>query len=304
MNISLLSTVLLPSFWACSGATDDLVGAKTGAPDTITLGLSSQNIDHEEETREYLLYVPESYDPAYDWPLMLNFHGFGGSAEEHLSWADMRSLADAERFILVYPQGTLLDGSSHWNAGLETEENKSVVDNFGFIDTLLDSLSSLYAIVSTRIYASGYSSGAFFAYSLACFSSDRIAAIGSVSGTMMEETYESCTPSHPTAMIKLHGTSDDTVPYSGTTGLSPINEVIEYWADNNNITDKPSFTSVHDNGTTIEHYTYSGGENETSIEHYKIIGGEHVWFDINYEGANTNQLIWDFVSQYDKNGRR
>ena len=33
--------------------------------------------------------------------------------------------------------------------------------------------------------------GAFFTYALACYHSDKIAAIGSVAGTMMEETYSS-----------------------------------------------------------------------------------------------------------------
>ena len=32
--------------------------------------------------------------------------------------------------------------------------------------------------------------------------------------------------------------------------------------------------------------------------------GEHVWFDLNYEGSDTNQLIWNFLSQYDLNGLR
>jgi hypothetical protein len=31
-------------------------------------------------------------------------------------------------------------------------------------------------------------------------------------------------------------------------------------------------------------------------------GGGHVWFDIDFGGGNTGQLIWDFASQYDING--
>ena len=43
---------------------------------------------------------------------MLNFHGYGGSASDRMQAADMRSLADNENFILVYPQGTCFDGAS------------------------------------------------------------------------------------------------------------------------------------------------------------------------------------------------
>ena len=31
-----------------------------------------------------------------------------------MAWADMRELANEHNFILVYPQGTPLDGVSHW----------------------------------------------------------------------------------------------------------------------------------------------------------------------------------------------
>ena len=66
-----------------------------------------------------IIYVPDSYDETSEVPLMLNFHGYGGTANQQLKFADMRPLADMENFILVYPQGTLLDGDPHWNAGLE-----------------------------------------------------------------------------------------------------------------------------------------------------------------------------------------
>ena len=41
----------------------------------------------------------------------------------------MRSLADSENFILVYPQGTLIEGFSHWNAALDSPDNKSDADD-------------------------------------------------------------------------------------------------------------------------------------------------------------------------------
>ena len=167
-----------------------------GATDLLT-----RTLVHDGMTREYFLYVPDSYDGTSEVPLMLNFHGYGGIASQYLEYADMRSLADTEMFILVYPQGALLDGDPHWNAGLESDENKSDVDDFGFVEALIDEISSNYSIDPARVYACGYSNGAFFTYALACYHGDRIAAIGSVAGTMMEETHDNCSPSHPTAMI-------------------------------------------------------------------------------------------------------
>ncbi|MEM7028949.1 MAG: PHB depolymerase family esterase [Chloroflexota bacterium] len=267
-------------------------------------GLFTHSLHHDNLDRTYILYVPESYKETSPVPLMLNFHGFGMTANQQLKSADMRSLADTENFILVYPQGTLLDGYPHWNAGLESKDNKSDADDFGFVEVLIDEISADYTIDSERIYASGYSNGAFFAYSLACFHGDKIAAIGSVAGTMLEETYEQCRPSHPIAMINIHGTADSVVPYEGGEGLTPIDAVLDYWIVANNTSTTPVINSHNDKGITIEHFAYANGDSNTAVEHYKIIGGGHVWFDIDYEGANTSRLIWDFVSRYDINGLR
>ena len=271
---------------------------------TNTTGLFSRTLSHDGVTREYVIYVPGSYDGTSKVPLMLNFHGYGGTADQHLKYADMRPLADTENFILIYPQGTLLNGYPHWNSGLESDENKSDADDFGFVEALIDEICSNYNIDPTRVYSCGYSNGAFFTYALACYHSDKIAAIGSVAGTMMEETRNNCSPSHPTAMINIHGTADKSVPYGGGEGLSSIDEVLAYWIGFNNTSTTPIVNSMNDGGVTIEYYSYPDGDDDTSVEHYKVIGGGHVWFDMSYDGSNTSRLIWDFVSRYDVNGLR
>ncbi len=268
-------------------------------------GLFTKTLFHNDITREYIIYVPEAYDGTSKVPLMLNFHGYGGIANQYLKYADMRPLADMENFILVYPQGTLLNGDPHWNSGLESENNKSDADDFGFVEALIDEICSNYNIDSARVYSCGYSNGAFFTYALACYHSDKIAAIGSVAGTMMEETYNNCSPSHPTAMINIHGTSDYFVPYGGgSAGLLSIDEAFAYWIGFNNTSATPIVNRMNDSGVTIEHYSYIGGDNNASVEHYKVIDGGHVWFDISYDGSNTSRLIWNFVSRYDIDGLR
>ncbi|MCP4440682.1 MAG: hypothetical protein GY810_17180 [Aureispira sp.] len=262
---------------------------------------NAQTLSHDKETREYILYVPSSYDGTKNVPLMLNFHGYGGNANDHMTYADMRSLADSENFILVYPQGSCLEGVSHWNPSLPSPDNKSDVDDLGFIDALITELSTNYKIDADRIYACGYSNGSMFAHGLACYKSNLIAAIGSVSGTMLDID---CTPSHPIAVINIHGTSDGVLPYNGSNDYNSVETVLNFWINFNKTNTTPVLNSVDDNGTTIEHYLYNQGNNDVSVEHYKIIGGDHVWFDIDYQGANTNELIWNFVSKYDINGLR
>ncbi len=298
IRLFFITIVALSSLFSCSGNDD----VPLDAPEAS--GLFTRTISHNGITREYIVYVPDSYGGDARVPLMLNFHGYGQRATRYLRFADMRSLADTDNFILVYPQGTLLNGDPHWNARLESDTNKSEADDFGFVEALIDEISSNYRIDPARVYSCGLSNGAFFTYALACYHSDKIAAIGSVAGTMMEETYNNCNPSHPTAMINIHGTSDAIVPYGGAERLKSIDDVLAYWTGFNNTGTTPTVNRANDGATTIERHSYSDGDKNTSVEHYKVIDGGHVWFDINYDGSNTSALIWNFVSRYEINGLR
>lgn len=264
----------------------------------------AQTLVHDGETREYVIYVPSTYDENIAHPVLLNFHGYGGNAGQYMHEADMRLLAESEKFILVYPQGACLSGSPHWNAGLESEDNKSDSDDFGFAESLINELSSNYNVDTTRVYACGYSNGAMFAYALACFKSNLIAAVGSVSGTMLEETIAQGNPDHPLAMINLHGTSDNVLPYIGDAGYASIPEIVDFWVTHNETSTTPAIDSDNFNGTTIQRQMYNDGLEGVSVAHYMVAGGDHVWFNLEFQGSNTGQLIWDFVSQYDLEGRR
>ena len=66
-------------------------------------------------------------------------------------------------------------------------------------------------------------------------------------------------------------------------------------------------TTVEDGngGGNIEHYSYTEGSSGAAVEYYKVIDGYHDTFShISYEGQNSLQLIWEFFSRYDINGRR
>ena len=53
--------------------------------------------NHNGSAREYILYVPQSYDDNEAVPLLFNFHGYGGNAERQLWYADFRDLAEEEK---------------------------------------------------------------------------------------------------------------------------------------------------------------------------------------------------------------
>ena len=262
---------------------------------------NAQSIVHDNIDREYILYVPSSYDGTSAVPILFNFHGFGGSASQFMQEADMRSLAEADTFILVYPQGSCLDGSSHWNPCPIGGDNKSTADDVGFFESMISEISSQYTIDMERIYAAGYSNGGMMAYGLANYKSDLIAAVASVSGAMLNCTGPT---SHPMPVIHLHGTSDAVVSYNGSNDWNSVQSTLDYWTSFNNTISTPTINTDNTGGMTIEHYSYEQGDNSVSVEHYKYIGGDHVWFNELYQGQNASELVWNFMSKYDINGLR
>ena len=267
---------------------------------------------HNNESREYVIYIPKIYVESSPTPLMFNFHGYGSYVSIHMLINDMRPIADTAGFIVVYPKGLPLPASPsnqlHWNVGSWTESSTS--DDIGFIESIIDSISNDYNIDLNRVYSSGYSNGGYFSFELACQLSDKIAAIGSVAGSMSEKTYTACNPSHPTPVVTINGTSDSNVYYNGgnsyddnSKSLSTVNN---YWSNFNN-TDSIYQINIPDINTsdnsTIELTRYYNGDNCTSVEHYKVIGGEHAWpGSFGNMDINSSLIIWDFVSKYDKNG--
>ena len=267
----------------------------------------NQTIMVDGVSRSYILYVPASYDGSSAVPLVFNFHGFTMSATEQMAVCDMRPVADTANFLLLYPQGSLFFGFTHWNVGSWTVG--STADDLGFTSAMIDALAQSYNINQERVYACGYSNGGYFSFELACQLSDRIASIAAVAGTMSTQTYTACNPMHPMPVMTIHGTADGTVNYNGG---NPVNSqslasVIAYWVDFNNTESIPVTVDMPDlnttDGSTVQYQSYQQGDSCTAVDHYKVIGGGHDWpGSFGNMDIDASSLIWDFVSKYDLNG--
>ena len=263
---------------------------------------NSQIIVHDGMNREYILYVPNSYDETSATPILFNFHGFGGNASQFINVADMRAEAESNSFILVYPQGSCLDGVPHWNPCPIDGDNKSTADDLGFVEAMVNEISSQYNLDMERIYAAGYSNGGMMAYGLANYKSNLIAAVASVSGSMLDCLGNT---SHPMPVVHLHGTNDGVIAYDESSNdYNSVQSTLDYWTNFNNTVSTPTINSDNTSGMTIEHFVYDQGDNSVSVEHYKYIGGDHVWFSETYQGQNASKLVWNFMSRYDINGLR
>lgn len=63
------------------------------------------SFDHAGVTRTYALQVPSTYDADTPTPLVLAFHGWGGSEREYLNSDLVTSEADQRGYLLVVPRG-------------------------------------------------------------------------------------------------------------------------------------------------------------------------------------------------------
>jgi len=266
---------------------------------------------HKGLNRYYFIHLahPDAQEPS---SIIFNLHGYGSTAIEQMNYTNFQDFTTTEEnnFILIHPQGAplntvLTSSSSHWNSGGWTIG--STVDDIDFIDTIIYLVSQKYNINMNRIYSTGMSNGGFMSYHLACNLSSKIAAVASVTGSMSKHTYESCNPTHPTAILQIHGTLDGTVPIDGNSalGMESINKVLNFWKEYNSCDSEPliSVTDYFSLELSVEHWEYLNCLNSTQVELYKVNGMWHTWPRENTFGISATNKIIKFFNTYDINGK-
>lgn len=263
------------------------------------------SIMHDGIWRNYRVYVPAIYTGSSAVPLVLNLHGYTSNAIEQEFYGDMRPIADTANFIIVHPNGTGPSTAQFWNA-----YTTGSPDDIGFLEALIDTLSLQFNINANRVYSCGMSNGGIMSYYLACNLNYKLAAIGSVTGSMTPGMLAACSPPDNIPVIEIHGTADGTVPYTGGTTFEPIDSIIDFWASYNNCTMTP-FVIPYANisstdGCTATEYAYLNGTDGAEVVLVKITGGGHTWPDAPVTIGVTNRdfsasvRLWQFFMKFDK----
>jgi polyhydroxybutyrate depolymerase len=226
------------------------------------------------QKREYLLYVPKSYDSAKPTPLVISLHGAGGWPVQQRDLSEWNRVADREGFIVVYPSGKTSAGPRVWHVGRE----KGLSPDVKFISDLIDKLAANYNIDRSRIYSNGMSNGGGMTFVLSCTLSDRIAAFGMV-GAAQTLPWSWCTDRRAVPMIDFHGTADPMAFYNGGSswvvpGLPGVATWAANWARRNRCAAKPVETAVAADVTRRE---YKNCADDAAVVLYTIRGGGHTW---------------------------
>jgi predicted esterase len=128
--------------------------------------------------RTFEVVLPASYDPGGSYPLILVYHGFGGSPADMLDASGLRPYADDRDVILIAPQAEEEGGSPIWDAFSPPETNLDAV----LFDDLVTCARASFAVDPDRIHVTGMSNGGLMTGSLMATRSEVIASAAPMSG--------------------------------------------------------------------------------------------------------------------------
>lgn len=260
----------------------------------------AKSILHDNETRQYLEYVPPVYDGSTAVPLVFCLHGLADNMNNFSDIA-MNLVADTANFIVITPQAMGSFFGNAWNsgAGISGVEPNPTVDDVGFIEALIDTTMAQYNIDYRRIYVMGFSKGGFMSNRLACELNNRIAAIAPIAGTI--GSMLNCTPHRAVPVCHFHGTNDNVVGYYNNSYGMSVPQYIDFWVANNMCDTVPIVSHIPDtfqDGFTADHYEYRHGDDNSVVELFKINNAGHIWL---YQPQNNicyTRESWRFLSQH------
>ncbi len=242
-----------------------------GCGQATSLQSGAATIDVGGTTRDYILDIPDGYDPSQPYKLIWGLHWRGGSMSDvatggTVGLGDYYGLKDLAQGSVIFVSPDGIDDGWANSGGRDIE----------FFRALLDRLEGELCIDLDRIFSVGFSFGGMMSFALACDMADVFRAIAPLSGAL----YSGCgNGTEPIAMWGAHGLSDNVVPIDdGRAGLA---EVLE----RNHCSDQSMPTTPD---TCVE---YQGCDEGYPVTWCEFDGGH---------GPQRWQVdpIWEFFSQF------
>jgi polyhydroxybutyrate depolymerase len=262
------STTPLPAATTPSGC-----GAKPPASGSYTVELGKR-------TRTFVLHVPSGYNDATAIALVFNLHGSGATALDQEAFSGMDATADAEDFVVAYPQGLIAEDSGFdWNVPGEPLVGGTTVptgsaDDVTFLTSLVKVLEQHLCVDHRDVYATGFSGGARMTSQLACDASSVFAAVAPVSGLRHPTP---CPAARPVPVVAFHGTSDPVDPFTGdgeAYWTYSVPEAASLWSRQDECSTHTTAPFVTLDVTLTTYGRCRGG---ADVQLYAISGEGHEW---------------------------
>ncbi|AKU99243.1 putative secreted protein [Labilithrix luteola] len=185
----------------------------TSAGESLAPGVSAKTISVGGSNRTYQLYVPSTFDGKKTYPLIFAFHGDGGDGTG-LRKSFKIEAETKEGAIIVYPDGLNKTWDCDTTAGLARDT--------AFIDAVVAELTKNACADAARVYATGFSRGAYFVNQMVCRSKSTWRAIAThsgggpwgIEGTEYDAQGQLKCNAKQLAALQVQGLADTTVPPS------------------------------------------------------------------------------------------
>ena len=178
----------------------------------VSPGDSNRTLVVAGVTRSYVLHVPATYLATKPAPLVVDFHGIGGTGKSERSDSPYPAVLDPEGVLMAFPDGRKGPAGTAWNVGPCCVAD---VDDVAFARALVSQVQGLACVDATRVYAVGVLTGGGMAHYLACHAGDVFAAVAPAAFDLLAENVDKCLPPRPVTVISFRGTVDSRVPYEG-----------------------------------------------------------------------------------------
>jgi len=254
--------------------------------------------------RTFQCHLPAGYKSLKNMPVVLVFHGLQLDGLTMMYLSNFNPVADRNGFVVVYGDGV----GRAWDDGRGGRGH----DDVGYVCKVLDKVANTVSIDRRRVYACGISNGGYFSQLLACAVPDRIAAIGVVGATLLQQAANRCHSNRSMPIMFFLGTGDPLVAWGSAAGggtangelndlvelvgankiggvdsplarfggIMPVPEVIEFWTSHNHCSSGNPYTTTEPDrdpkdGTRVQRQSWGSSGSEVIL--YKIEGGGHTW---------------------------
>ena len=282
-----------------NGTDAGTTSAPTPLSDQITLNYGGLE-------RSVILHIPPE-TPA-NAPLVIVMHGYSSAASAIAEYSGFKALADREKFIVAFPQGTIdASGYAFFNVGYDFHSSVTV-DDIGFIEYLVATLQSDYSASAQLVFATGMSNGGDMSFYLACERSELFAAFAPVAGTMMKHIYDDCNPTTPRPMMAVNGTADDVTYYGGDLNNQDgwgvyldMPTIVDLWRGLGGLELAETSSlpnSAPSDGSEVIKTRYYTEDHPRDFVLYRVEGGGHDWPGVwGNMDLNTTEEIWKFFTK-------
>jgi len=284
-----------------------LLAGSVQAQTATTSRVESMQLDGVE--REWRLYVPPSYDAGTPTPLVLDFHGSGGSPDRQAALSRFEALGAEEGFLVATPAGAYRrpdDGSVSWNV----YQDPAGPDDVQFVRELIAWVGRRYSVDPARIYAAGFSGGARMSSRVGCGVSDLVAAVAPVAGLQFPS---GCRPSRPMPVLTFHGRQDRVNHYAHQPDSPPywdrgVEDAVADWVRHNGCTAASTEEPVN---AAVARLSYQDCRGGADVVFYRSEEAGHTWPGAMRAGAAAGRgpaptgwdipatrLIWEFFEAH------